>query len=392
MLQVQRLSANVFLTVIVFVGAFALALFPPRILSQAQGYIGRSTPESDLAVALVPWDPNELASGNIVARTEPVDRVAALTLVRKAAANGFTHNPNMNPFDYKVTFTATGNLKYIGQGQITETWLSGQNWRVTESIGNYSLVRIGYANRIADQQSVSMIPMRAQMLRNEVMWAIGQINGRAPAGIRTATAQFNGQPVTCVLLSGVTGQMTQTQSRLWEETEYCVSNSTGLLLIHSVVPGTYTVFGYTKHLQFHGKAMPDHLTTYVAGARVIDADMTVADPSISSDQLTLTRATIANDRPAMTLSEGIQVPLELPGPASLRAIQIAMVHAEINAEGTVTDVELSAASDPDLALSALDAVKQMNFGRSGQSHAYIEVRFVPQSSRELKSQRQAVTF
>jgi len=149
------------------------------------------------------------------------------------------------------------------------------------------------------------------------------------------------------------------------------------LQVHSAAPGTYTVFGYTKNLQFHGKTLPDHLTTYVAGARVIDADLTITDPTVSSDQLTLTQAMIANARSGMVLSEGMRMPMNVPGPASLSAIQIAMVHAELDAQGNVTDLELSAASDAGLVQSALDAVKQMSFGGGGQSHAYIKVRFVP---------------
>jgi hypothetical protein len=380
MSQPQRRSLNVPLNMIVVLASLVtLTLFPSVLSSQGRGSPGRPVSESNLAVASVPSDPNEPVTGNVVPRTEPADRVAALSLLRHAAANGVTHNPNMNPFDLKVTFNASGNLRYIGQGQLTETWLSGQSWRVTESIGNYSLVRLGYSGRIGDMQPVSMIPMRAQMLRNEALWAMGQVNGGAPPRIRTAAAQFNGQPVTCILLSGVTGAVAQTQSRLWEENEYCISNATGLLLVHSVAPGTYTDFGYTKNLQFHGKTLPDHLTTYVAGARVIDADLTITDPVVSPDQLTLTQAMIANGRSGMVLSEGMRMPMNVPGPASLSAIQIAMVHAELDAQGNVTDVELSAASDAGLVQSALDAVKQMSFGGSGQSHAYIKVRFVPVS-------------
>jgi hypothetical protein len=365
--------------IVILASLLTLTLFSPALSSQSRKYTGRAVSESSLAVAPVPSDPNEPVTGNVVSRTEPADRVAALSLLRHAAANGVTHNPNMNPFDLKVTFNASGHLKYIGPGQLSETWLSGQNWRVTESIGNYSLVRLGYSGRIGDQQPVSMIPMRAQMLRSEALWASGQVNGAATAGIRTAATQFNGQPVTCILLSGVTGAMAQTQSRLWEENEYCISSATGLLQVHSAAPGTYTVFGYTKNLQFHGKTLPDHLTTYVAGSRVIDADLTITDPAVSQDQLTLTQAMIANARSGMVLSEGMRMPMNVPGPASLSAIQIAMVHAELDAQGNVTDLELSAASDAGLVQSALDAVKQMSFGGGGQSHAYIKVRFVPVS-------------
>jgi hypothetical protein len=44
------------------------------------------------------------------------------------------------------------------------------------------------------------------------------------------------------------------------------------------VPGTYTVFGYSKKLQFEGRSMLDHLTKYVAGVQVITADLTIRIP------------------------------------------------------------------------------------------------------------------
>jgi hypothetical protein len=119
-------------------------------------------------------------------------------------------------------------------------------------------VRFGYSGRIADQQRISMIPMRAQMLWNEVLWAAAAaVNGPGAAGIRTAPAQWNGKPVTCLLISGVTASpYVERQSRLWEENEYCIANDSGLLQIHSFAPGTYTVFSYSKNLQFHGKPWP----------------------------------------------------------------------------------------------------------------------------------------
>ena len=68
------------------------------------------------------------------------------------------------------------------------------------------------------------------------------------------------------------------------------------------------------------------------------------------------------------------MPLNIPGPSNADI----MIHAELDADGNVTDAEVSAASDPKLASSALDAVKQMKLGRTGQSQAYIHVRYTPQ--------------
>ena len=54
-----------------------------------------------------------------------------------------------------------------------------------------------------------------------------------------------------------------------------------------------------------------------------------------------------------------------------------IVHATIDPGGNVIEEELSAASEPQLAQSALDLVKKTNFGFSAadQRDAYINVRF-----------------
>lgn len=331
---------------------------------------GRTIP-----TAPTPPDPYELVTGPISLLTQPADRVAAMNLIRAAAKNGITHNADMNPFDYQVKFNATGNVANTGSGEITETWLSGQNWRVTISLGNYSMVRLGYSGKVGDQVPVSSLPMRAQMLRNEVMWAIGHLNGGVPESVRVSNAMFNGQPVTCVLLSGVTGAMTQTQSRLWVENEYCVSNTTGLLQVHSPVPGTYTVFGYSRGMQFHGKLMPDHFITYVNGAQVITGDMTIKDPVIDPGQLKPTPAMIAAGRGGVILSEPSRMQLNLPGTSNV--METVVVRTAFNNQGQVTDAEVSSASDRSLIESALAAARQ--FQMHGPNEVYLTVRFPPKA-------------
>jgi hypothetical protein len=320
-----------------------------------------------------PPDPYELVRGPVYVATQPADRVVAMNLIRTAAKNSITHNADMNPFDYQVKFNAAGNAANAGSGELTETWLSGQNWRVTISLGNYSMIRLGYSGKVGDQIPVSSIPMRAQMLRNEVMWAVGHLNARAPDSVRVSNVMLNGQPVTCVLLSGVTGAMAQTQSRLWVENEYCVATATGLLQVHSPVPGTYTVFDYSKGLEFHGKHMPDHFTTYVNGVQVITADMTIKDPAINPEQLKPTPEMIAAGR-GVALSEPSHAQLSLPGTSNV--LETVVIRVAFNNQGQVTESEVSSASDRRLIDAALAAAKQ--FDVHGPNEAYLTVRFAPQ--------------
>lgn len=345
-------------------------------VAQAQSRRPVSRAAADgLASAPVPADPHELVTGAVEIVSSPADRLAALNLLRGAAGNGVSHQPKMDPFHFQATFTATGNLTYTGSGELTEIWVSGQSWLVTETMGTYSMSRIGYAGVTADQQPISLIPMRAQMLRNEIMW-VTAINDAGRQQIRTSAAQWNGKPVTCILLSNVPGAITPT--RLWEENEYCVANDSKLLQIHSIVPGTYAVFGYTKNLQFHGKSMADQIAIYVNGNQVIDSSFNIADPAAADQSLlAVPPQTAANGRPAIALSDARVITMDIAGGASGSAVQPVMIHLQLGADGAVLESEVSATANPSLTQRALDLVKTMNLGGTGMSHAFVNVRFLP---------------
>lgn len=336
--------------------------------------VGRVRADSNHPIAPVPPDAYEPVTGSIVIHAEPADRVSAMRPLRKAAKNGLTHNPDMDPWDLTVKFNATGNLSYVGEGELTETWLSGQDWRVTMSLGSYKFVRSGWAAQIGDQTAASLVPMRAQMLRNEAIWAV-HLGLGMPASLRSAAAQVNGQPATCLLLSNGSGAIMETQSRLWLEDEYCVSTANGALLLHSPVPGTYTLFGYAKNLKFHDMAVPDKLTTYVHGEQVITADMTVTDPTATEAQLRPSAEMLANGRGGIGLNGAAHTQLTMPGPGSLRATQTVIVHGQFDKTGSMLESEISAASDTSLIQAAVAAAKTMRM--PGMIHGYILVRFVP---------------
>lgn len=349
---------------------FALAPANAQLRRFSRGAV--SEPPS----APVPADQHELVTGGVQVASTPADRLAALNLLRSAADNGVSHKPKMEPFHFQAQFTATGNLSYTGSGDLGEIWMSGQSWRVTENLGSYSFARVGYAGQTVDQIPVTMIPMRAQMLRNEIMW-VTAVNDAGTQQIRTAAAQWNGKAVTCILLSNVSGAATQSQSRLWEESEYCVANDSKLLQIHSPVPGTYAVFDYSKNLQFHGKAMPDQITIFVNGNQAVDSNFNIADPTSSDQSLLAITPGSASGRPSVPLSDARVISLNVAG-ASGNTIEPVMLHLQLGPEGGVLESEVSASSDPSLTSKALETIKSIPLGMIG-SHAYVNMRFVPAS-------------
>jgi len=305
----------------------------------------------------------------------PADRAAALSLLERAKQNADMHIQGTPSFKLTVAFTAQGAVGYTGPGELTESWISGRSWRWTASLGDYSQVRIGSNGMTFDVQPVDVVPLRVQMLRGAIFAPI-RLTGSA-AMIRTAAAQLNSRPVTCILLSHMPAPANQVPGRLWEETEYCVDNASGLLQIYSEAPGTYIVYSYSRNLQFHGRVIPDQIAGYVGGAQVLTAQLSIEDLG-SVDQADFTPSNAMRARgPVPEMMYGMRFPMRASGPASTSAVSPVIVHATINAEGNVIEEELSAAAEPSLAQQALALVKQNHYnnGVPSQREAYINVRF-----------------
>ncbi len=343
----------------------------------------RSVLETDVpaqgAVSLVPVlaDPYELATAGVKAATTPEERAAALSLFERAVQNAKLHMPGVPPFQLKVSFAASGNSAFVGAGELTETWFSGMSWRWAASLGGFSLVRIGYRGQVLEDKHVDSIPSRVQMLRNAIFWAIQSAPSNAQ--LRTAAAVWKGRPVTCVLTSRVSGPAAASRGRLWEEEELCIDDRAGTVQILSVAPGYYAAYSYARNQQYHGRAVPDRIVITMAGAVVVDAQvsLTDADPAVMN-QLTPTPEMTANT-PVVNLTLPIRFAINRHVGTAGGVVQSVIVHAQITAEGQLEEVDLVAASDPTLGQSALDLVRQTTFHKTAmtQQQAYINVRYYP---------------
>src|SRR5690348_17920159 len=96
-------------------------------------------------VALLPYDPLELATGPTTVPSTPEQRATLLNLLESARQNSAMHAPGMAPFSLKVSFNSIGRDSHNqGYGEMEETWLSGQTWRWSARLGDYSQLRIFY--------------------------------------------------------------------------------------------------------------------------------------------------------------------------------------------------------------------------------------------------------
>jgi hypothetical protein len=316
----------------------------------------------------VPSDPHELVTGTVQVPSTPADRATAFGLLERARQNADMHMPGMSPFNVKINFNATGDGAFTGPGSITELWFSGRQWRYDQSLGSYSETRISSKGRVS-AKGIDALPLHVVMLRSAMFWPVG--GNPSNSALRTAAAQWNGHPVTCLLLSN--GGDPSAAGRLWEETEYCVDNASGLLQIYSRAPGTYVVYNYSSSVQFHGRQVPDEITIFVGGKSVLEGKVGIEDANpADSTQIAAEAGMVATPVNNMNM----RFPLFAESHAAGSAVKPVIVNATIDTKGQVVEAEVSIASDPSLASSALDLVRKSNFGAAESwRQAYINVRF-----------------
>jgi hypothetical protein len=320
-------------------------------------------------VAPIPADPHELVTGEVQVPATPGDRAAIFSLLERGKQNSDMHMPGSAPFLIKMSFNAAGAVAHTGTGEISETWLSGRSWRYEQTMGDYSEVRIGVRGQTYEKK-VNEVPLRVQMLRNAMFWPVG--GNPSNSSLRSAAAQWDGKPVTCVLLGN--GEQANAPGRRWEETEYCVDNASGLLKIYSRAPGSYAVYAYGQDVQFHGRQVPDQITMYMGGAEVMQAHLSSITDAADVDQSLLTPGPDMVQAPTNAMN--MRFPMAAQNPEGHKMIQPVIVHAMIGRDGNVVEQELAAASDPALGESAIELVKKANFMKSAQLRtAYINVRF-----------------
>jgi len=334
----------------------------------AQPRVGRS----NITVPLPP-DAYELVTGAVQVPA-PADRGTDMVILQKALQNSRLQNSGMSPFRIDATFTSSGDASQNGQGTFSETWLSGGVWRWSATLGNASITRL-MSPQGAFAESAAAVPLRIHMLRNAIF---SSLYGNIAMGtqLRTASVIFNGKPTTCMLTSGVA--TANYQGRLWEETEYCFDNASGLLVVSSLAPGMFTTYSYEKSLALHGHTFPDHFTMYVGGNRVLDASLTVSDAtgtnpnSLAPTPDLVPRGTVV-DAPS-------RQPMQLPAPGGVSKVLPFLIEANV-VNGQVVNVEVCAASDSSLLQRAIDAVKGVNLGSGQQQQVvYFNVKFVPGAS------------
>jgi hypothetical protein len=335
--------------------------------------------QNPLPVAPIPSNSLELVTGATQVPGTPQERAHALGLVERASQNSDLSTAGGPAYTLKVNFTASGNVQFTGSGEMEETWLAPYTFRWSARLGDFELTRIANRGAVLDDKQADFIPMRIHMLRDAFFWPVHF--PPADTLIRTATAQWKGSEVTCVLTSGAMADATPTPGRRWIEREFCIDNKTGLLQILSDAPGIYVLYDYANPHHFHGRVLADKISIVEGGKTVLEANVvSIADADANNTNVLAPTPEMRASGPV--LSYTMRFPQIIRVAPGASAIQPVIVHALLGSDGKVLDAELLENSGAALSQSALDLVKHSSYMRANngrlQREAFINVQFVSQ--------------
>lgn len=245
------------------------------------GCFGKDAPK----ILPVPPDPLELVTGPVRPIQSAPDRQSALGFLERARDN-FTQRSSDQAYDLKVTFTAdsSGQTNYDGTWEMEDVNLPGQGLRWTaKSSAGYNITRISAAGEVYAESTARSIPLRLQEARGLMNNPLPSASYANRGSIRTARVEFNGKPVTCLLLSQSKNPANPPMGRGWEEAEECIDPETGLLQLHSEVPGRYVVYDYSNPFQVGAHVLPDSVTVTEAGKVVSKLVVQSASPIANVD-------------------------------------------------------------------------------------------------------------
>jgi hypothetical protein len=296
------------------------------------------------------------------------ERLQAIYLVDQARHN-YRPGTSAHPFTLKASFTSTGQTSFEGDGTFEET-VTGANYHMVAKLGGSTIVRVMSGGRALGNTPNDPLPLRLQLIWASLFFPIGHDNNGT---LRTASVNYEGQNLTCVLHSG---SVPRTPSlRYFQETEACIDPERGLLRVWSEKPGIYAEYDYNGELNFHGNVVARQITVTEAGVQTVVIRVeSLQDPS---------EMELASVKP----EPGLQPTFGLGGLDTfpIRAARIpgispgarVIVHASIGAnDGRVIEAEALQMEDAQLAEAAVQLVKSQRFAPTGlQREAFINVMF-----------------
>ena len=332
------------------------------------------------AVASIPSDPLEMATGQIRPIQSADERTNILQLLERARASYSVRSAGQ-PYDLTVSFKVNsgGQTAYDGAWKM-EDWFhpkQGERW-TAQSPGDFSITRISSNGRLYDEVSASYIPLRLQEARAALFDPLPSAENLARASIRTTTAIYDGAQLTCVLLSGPGNAANAASSRRWDEAEECIDPQSGLLSIHSPVPGRYNAYDYTEGPKFAGHVLPRKVTITEGGQTVTEISVdSLSGLTGAGSDLFLPTERMKQQGRAVSM-EGAQKLWRMAGRGVAprgTAADAVCVFGVVTPSGQLVEAHSLQPSDPN-SPAALAAAKQIDFSHAAPLGGQPQQHFV----------------
>ena len=224
-----------------------------------------------LAAQPLPADP----AGMIRSSVHTLDsgkRPAALQLLGAARTSYAVRTPG-RAYDLKVSFTVDsgGQTKYDGAWQMEDQFdpAQGLHWTATGP-GGYSITRISSHGNVYGQETDPYVPLRLHEARAALLDPMPAAGYMKTAALRESTVNFNGRQLTCYLITPAGKTENKAPGRRWDETDECIDPQSGLLMVHSQVPGRYYTYDYTDAPRLASHLLPRKVTVTEAGRVVME--------------------------------------------------------------------------------------------------------------------------
>jgi len=316
----------------------------------------------------LPPDPLELVTGDAQPVADAQQRIAALELLNKA--HGLS-NVRAQPYDLKTAFTASGGLASDGNWTLEDMAPKGGGYRWTAQGPNYSAINLYPESSTAGlygNQPSGILPLRLIQVRSAIFFIYPTVGPQA--SVRTAAGLLNGAPQNCVLIVFGAGKRSFNGGRNWEEAEYCVDALIGLLTQYSPAPGLFVRYDYSSGIRFHNKFIPTAFSIsengqVVAEARTIGVTDAPARTDAMFDTAGLTPLGAGRAmNPGMNMSIRTVAPGQrFPTSNAGATMQAVTLHGNLAGDGTLSEVEVLASSNPGLNQAAINQATTIAHGR-----------------------------
>lgn len=317
-----------------------------------------------IKVLPVPGDPLELVTGPVQSIAAGTSRDMSLRLLARARDN-FALKTGQGAYRLEVSFTADSQhvTNYDGAWKMDEMFDPERGLRWTaKSDSGYITTRIHSSQGAFAAGTANAIPLRLHEAHGLLSDPLESPEYASRGSIRTANVTFHGSPLVCLLLAHTQKPAVPPTGRAWEESEECIDPRSGLLQLHSEVPGRYVVYDYSQGPQIGSHILPRTVTVSEAGRVVskISVDSIEELTAADAGQFAPSDA-MKSSPPAITIKSAIRLSrVHRQRPSSSMTMRAVCVFGVVTPTGQLAEAHSLQPSDPDSGTAVEDA-KSIDF-------------------------------